>query len=50
MTDDHLRKNAATLDGTLVLGIDLVGLRLAEDEFMEQVCAAFRSRGGAVGV
>jgi hypothetical protein len=50
VTDDHLRKNAVTLDGTLVLGIDLVGLRLAEDEFMEQVCAAFRARGGAVGV
>ena len=37
-------------DSPLVLGIDLVGLRLAEDEFMDQVCAAFRARGGAVGV
>jgi hypothetical protein len=49
VTDDHLRKNAVSMDGTLVLGIDLVGLRLVGEEFMAQVCAAYRARSAAVG-
>ena len=35
--DDNLRQNAITLQGDLVLRIDLVGLRLYEDEFLDQV-------------
>jgi hypothetical protein len=37
VTDDNLRQNAITLQGDLVLRIDLVGLRLYEDAFLDQV-------------
>jgi very-short-patch-repair endonuclease len=37
VTDDNLRQNAVALQGDLVLRIDLVGLRLYEHEFLDQV-------------
>jgi very-short-patch-repair endonuclease len=37
VSDDNLRQNAITLQGDLVLRIDLVGLRLYQDEFLDQV-------------
>jgi very-short-patch-repair endonuclease len=40
VTDDNLRQNAAVIDGNTVLRIDLVGLRVKQDLFMDQVCAA----------
>ncbi len=40
-TDDLLRQNAVTLDRGTVLRIDVLGLRLEERAFMEQVVAAY---------
>jgi very-short-patch-repair endonuclease len=40
---DNLRRNALTIGGDLVLTIDLVGLRVMTDEFMDQVVAAYHS-------
>lgn len=40
LTDDNLRQNAVTLTGDVVLRIDLIGLRVAADQFMDQVCRA----------
>lgn len=40
LTDDNLRQNAVTLSGDVVLRIDLVGLRLCADLFLDQVCRA----------
>ncbi|HYN66649.1 MAG TPA: hypothetical protein VES93_07145 [Ornithinibacter sp.] len=40
VSDDHLRRNSLVLTDETVLGIDLVGLRLREAEFMGQVVAA----------
>ena len=37
VADDNLRQNAVTLQGDMVLRIDLVGLRLYEDAFLDQV-------------
>jgi very-short-patch-repair endonuclease len=37
VTDDNLRQNAVTLQGDLILRIDLVGLRLHAEEFLDQV-------------
>jgi Protein of unknown function (DUF559) len=42
---DHLRANAVALRGDTVLRIDLVGLRLFEGEFMDQICEAHRLLG-----
>lgn len=45
VTDDNLRQNAVTIGGDLVLRIDLIGLRLMEGAFLDQVAAALASRG-----
>lgn len=37
---DNLRQNAVTIGGDTVLRIDLVGLRLFTEAFLDQVCAA----------
>lgn len=37
VTSDNLRQNAVTLDGDLVLRVDVIGLRLETDLFMDQV-------------
>ncbi|MFV0462235.1 MAG: hypothetical protein ACK5MP_03405 [Nostocoides sp.] len=42
LTDDNLRANAVTLGNERVLRIDLVGLRLYPDAFLDQVAAALR--------
>ena len=42
VTDDNLRQNAVTLARNQVLRIDLIGLRLYEDAFMEQVALGLR--------
>lgn len=41
---DHLRQNAVTLGGDLVLRMNLVGLRLHEREFMSQVRTGYQTR------
>lgn len=41
--DDNLRDNAVVIDGDRVMRINVVGLRLGEDAFMDQVSAALRS-------
>lgn len=38
--EDNLRQNSVTLGGDVVLRIDLVGLRVDPDAFMDQVCQA----------
>jgi very-short-patch-repair endonuclease len=40
VTDDNLRQNELVLEDRRVLRIDLIGLRVATDSFMDQVCAA----------
>lgn len=40
VSDDNLRQNAVMLSGRAVLRIDLVGMRVAGDAFMDQVCEA----------
>ena len=40
LTHDNLRQNAVTLTGDVVLRIDLVGLKVCADQFMDQVCQA----------
>lgn len=40
VTDDNLRQNQVAIEGDTVLRIDLIGLRVAGDAFMDQVCAA----------
>ena len=37
MSTDNLSRNAVTLQDDRVLRMDLIGLRLFEDEFMHQV-------------
>ena len=44
VTDDLLRQNAVTIGGELVLRMDLLGLRIEGDAFMDQVCRAHRDR------
>lgn len=44
VTDDLLRQNAVTIGGELVLRVDLLGLRIEGDAFMDQVCRAHRDR------
>jgi len=39
--EDALRQNALSLDGVVWLRIPLLGLRIAPDQFMRQVDAAF---------
>jgi hypothetical protein len=48
-TDDHFRQNDLVLRGDRVLRMTLMGLRLAPDRFMDQVCEAHRrlSRPGS---
>ena len=41
--EDNLRDNAVVIDGDRVMRINVVGLRLEEDAFMDQVLAALRS-------
>lgn len=40
VTDDNLRQNRLTLLGDIVLRIDLVGLRVEADAFLDQICEA----------
>ena len=42
VSEDNLRRNALAIDGETVLAIDLVGLRLRTDEFLDQVVLAHR--------
>lgn len=44
VTDDLLRQNSVLLGDELVLRVDLLGMRVAEHEFMGQVCQAFAQR------
>ena len=44
VTDDNLRQNEASLDRDIVLRIDLVGLRVHESAFMQQVCRGLHDR------
>jgi very-short-patch-repair endonuclease len=44
VTDDLLRQNAVNIGGDLVLRMDLLGLRVAADKFMDQVCRAHNER------
>ncbi|CCH78820.1 conserved hypothetical protein [Nostocoides japonicum T1-X7] len=44
VSDDHLRANLVTMDGDIVLRMDLVGLRLRQEEFMDQVALAYLTR------
>lgn len=46
VTDDNLRQNSVTLRGDTVLRIDVLGLRIAEEDFMRQVAAAHRRLTG----
>jgi very-short-patch-repair endonuclease len=39
-TDDQFRQNAVVIRGDRVLRMTLLGLRLAPDAFMDQVCQA----------
>lgn len=41
-TDDNLRQNEVVIGDEMVLRIDLVGMRLLQDQFMDQVCRAYR--------
>lgn len=43
---DNLRQNAVAMGDRLVLRIDLLGMRVHEREFMEQVRTAYLSRAG----
>lgn len=43
VSDDNFRQNAVSIRSSTVLRIDLVGLRLQEDRFMDQVVAAFET-------
>lgn len=47
--DDNLRQNAVALHGDTVLRIDLLGLRIAQEQFMQQVVTAHArlTRGAA---
>lgn len=52
VADDNLRANSVTLGEDIVLNIDLVGWRLAQSSYMDQVCAGYwlreeRVRGSA---
>ncbi|OLP62828.1 hypothetical protein BJM39_11990 [Salmonella enterica subsp. enterica serovar Javiana] len=44
VTSGNLRRNHLLMAGDVVLTIDLVGLRLQQDVFMDQVVAAYRQR------
>lgn len=44
VTDDNLRQNEIVLGGELVLRVDLIGLRVAGEQFLDQVCAAYAHR------
>ena len=43
VTADNLRRNAQQIGGEIVLGIDLVGLRLETNAFLDQVADALRA-------
>ncbi len=43
VTADNLRRNSLLIGGRMVLTLDLVGLRLDPDAFMDQVEAAIRA-------
>jgi hypothetical protein len=43
VTSDNLRRNAQQIGGEIVLGIDLVGLRLERNAFLAQVAHALRT-------
>lgn len=48
VASDHLRQNAITMGGELILRMNLVGLRLHREAFLDQIVEAYRilsSRG-----
>ena len=47
VTKDNLRQNDVTLSGDRVLRIDIIGLRLATDRFMDQVTRGLSERHAA---
>lgn len=47
VTKDNLRQNDITLSGDRVLRIDIIGLRLATDRFMDQVALGLARRNAA---
>ena len=47
VTDDNLRQNSLVIDGRWVLRIDVIGLRIEEDAFMEQVLQLHRQLSGS---
>ena len=47
VTKDNLRRNDVTLSGDRVLRIDIIGLRLATDRFMDQVTRGLSERHAA---
>jgi very-short-patch-repair endonuclease len=47
VTKDNLRQNDITLSGDRVLRIDIIGLRLATDRFMDQVALGLWQRTAA---
>ena len=49
VAEDNLRANAVTLGEDIVLRIDLVGWRLAESSYMDQVCAGYWLREHRAG-
>lgn len=46
MFDDTLRQNDVQLGDELVLRVALLGWRLSRDAYLDQICAAYRSRVG----
>jgi very-short-patch-repair endonuclease len=50
LVSDALRHNAVTLDGAVVLRLPLLGLRVAPDEFFDQISTALADRGCPLGV
>ncbi len=42
LTFDHLRQNAITIGGELILRMNLIGLRLEREAFLDQVVEAHR--------
>lgn len=48
VTDDNLRQNIVAMQGDTVLRIDILGLRLVEEQFMQQVVTAHARLSGGL--
>ena len=44
VSDDNLRVNAVVIGGDMLLRIDLVGMRITPDLYLDQVCAAYEEQ------